>query len=38
VFVPRLFVALPEASLSATPLAAELLVLAAAPVTLELMS
>ena len=38
VFVPRLFAALPEASLTGTPLAAELLVLEDAPVTLELMS
>lgn len=38
VFVPRLFAALPEAGLTGTPLAAELLVLDAAPVTLELMS
>ena len=38
VFVPRLFAALPEAGLTGTPLAAELLALDAAPVTLELMS
>jgi hypothetical protein len=38
VFVPRLFAALPEAGLTGTPLAAELLVLDAAPVTMELMS
>jgi hypothetical protein len=38
VFVPRLFAALPEASLTGMPLAAELLVLDEAPVTLELMS
>lgn len=38
VFVPRLFAALPEAGLAGSPLAAELLVLDAAPITLELMS
>jgi len=38
VFVPRLFAAVPVASLTATPLAAELLLLDDAPVTLELMS
>ena len=38
VFVPRLFAALPEASLTEPPLAAELLVLDPAAVTLEVMS
>lgn len=37
-FVPRLFAAVPEATLTGTPLAVELLVLDDAPVTLELMS